>query len=351
MSASMEHDSAPLPVLDAAAYLAGGAGAREGFAADLRHALESVGFYILTNHGVSGALIDAVLDVTRAFHAQPLAAKMRLLANQHNVGYMPLNSSTSRASRVEGVTARPNLVSAYFVKRDLPPDHPDVISNKPFRPSNPWPPPLAMPGFRETVVAYCTAMETLCLKLLPAYAVALELAPEFFDDAFGEPQFSLRMSHYPPAESGDAGQFGVAPHTDSSFLTMLAQIGHPGLQVRLPDGEWYDVPSRPGTIVVNSGDMLRRWTNHRFLSTPHRAVSPVSGSDRYAFPFFFDAAADHPMACLPICCTQANPPRYEPITYTDYMLWFTRRNYDHVRVKDGTFATDPGVPATQSDHD
>jgi isopenicillin N synthase-like dioxygenase len=193
------------------------------------------------------------------------------------------------------------------------------------------------------------ALETLCLKLLPVYAIALDLAPDFFAAAFREPQFTLRMSHYPPAETGEDGQYGVSPHTDSSFLTMLAQTGQPGLQVRLPASGWCDVPARRGTIVVNSGDMLRRWTNHRFLSTPHRAINPVRGADRYAFPFFFDSSVDYPMTCLPTCCGQDNPPRYGPITYTEYMLWFTRRNYDHVRTKDGTVAEDPGVPATQSD--
>lgn len=338
-----------LPVLDAKPYLAGATGARETLAADLRHALENIGFYILTNHGVPDGLIGSVLAATRAFHAQPLDAKMVLAANEHNVGYMPLNASTSRASQIAGATEKPNFVAAYFLKRDLPPDHPDVLANKRFRPANPWPAPEALPGFREAVVAYCAAMEALCLKMLPVYALALDLPPDFFDEAFREPQYTLRMSHYPPAETGEAGQFGVSPHTDSSFLTMLAQTGQSGLQVRLPESGWCNVPARPGTIVVNSGDMLRRWTNHRFLSTPHRAINPTAGADRYAFPFFFDATADFPMACPPTCCGPDNPPRYEPITYTDYMLWFTRRNYDHVRAKDGTVAADPGVPATQSD--
>jgi isopenicillin N synthase-like dioxygenase len=271
---------------------------------------------------------------------------LRLRGNEHNVGYMPLNSSASRASRVEGRTDRPNLVEAFFVKRDLAPDHPDVIANKRFRSTNQWPDDL--PGFRETVVGYCEALEALCLGMLPVYARALDLAPDFFEEPFRDPQFTLRMSHYPPAETGDGDQFGIAPHTDSSFLTMLAQTGQPGLQVRLPDGVWRDVPSRRGAIVVNSGDMLRRWANHRVLSTPHRATNRTPGGERYAFPFFFDANIDYPMACLPTCCGPDNPPRYEPITYMDYMLWFTRQNYEHVRDKDQTEAADPGVPATQS---
>ena len=46
-------------------------------------------------------------------------------------------------------------------------------------------------------------MEQLCKRLLAVYAVALDLAPDFFTEAFKEPQYALRMSHYPPAETGD----------------------------------------------------------------------------------------------------------------------------------------------------
>ena len=202
----------------------------------------------------------------------------------------------SRSSRVEKAT-RPNFVEAFFLKRDLPPDHPDVVAGVRYRCANPWPEADALPGFRETVAAYLDAMEHLCKRMLPLYAAALDLDPDYFRDAFAEPQYTLRMSHYPPGEQGDGDQYGLAPHTDSSFLTMLPQSELPGLSICMPSGEWTDAPVVPGTFLVNSGDMLRRWTNHRFLSTPHRVVNRNAGRDRYAIPFFFDATHDFPMAC------------------------------------------------------
>ena len=53
---------------------------------------------------------------------------MALRANEHNVGYMPVNGYVSKSSRVEQAT-RPNLVEAFFVKRDLPPDHRKLIQD------------------------------------------------------------------------------------------------------------------------------------------------------------------------------------------------------------------------------
>ncbi len=62
--------------------------------------------------------------------------------------------------------------------------------------------------------------------------------------AFAESQFSFRLTHYPPV-AAEANQFGIAPHTDANFLTLLAQSEVPGLQVRMPDGSWVDVPYVP----------------------------------------------------------------------------------------------------------
>lgn len=336
----------PIPVLDVAAFLNDAPGALASLGAELRVALEHVGFYYLRGHDVPQSLIDRVFAACARFHAQPLTAKMALRANVHNVGYMPVNGYVSRSSRVEKAT-RPNLVEAFFVKRDLPPDHPDVLANIPYRCTNQWPDPQALSGFRDTVVTYCNAMERLCKRLLPVYAVALDLDPGYFDAAFTEPQYALRLSHYPPAEEGENDQYGVAPHTDSSFLTMLAPSELPGLSIRMPSEDWIDAPIVPGAFLVNSGDMLRRWTNHRFLSTPHRVINRNANRHRYAIPFFFDATYNYPMTCLPTCQGPDNPPHYAPTTYLDYMRWFTRQ-YDHVRDQDHHEPDNPGVPDTQA---
>ena len=330
-----------IPVIDVSDLMRGDTTTLASTAAQLREALRDVGFYYLRGHGVAQPLIEAVFNSSAEFHALPIEVKMAIKANEHNVGYMPVNGYVSKSSRIS-TSNKPNLVEALFFKRDLPADHPDVVSNKRFRPMNQW--PAQLPEFRTTVVAYCDAMESLCLKLLPVYAVAFGLEPDFFETAFAEPQYTLRLSHYPPSEAGEADQFGVAPHTDSSFLTVLAQSQLPGLSIRTSNGEWMDAAVLDDAFLVNSGDMLRRWTNHRFLSTAHRVVNRNPGQDRYAVPFFFDASADYPMACLPSCCDEDDPPRYEPTTYTDYMLWFSRQ-YDHVRETDPTVPSNPGVPS------
>jgi isopenicillin N synthase-like dioxygenase len=316
-----------IPVLDLGPYRAGQPGAREALGAELRHACETVGFYFLADHGVPQDLIDRVFAEVARFHAQPLEAKTALKIDHHNIGYMGMGASVTRSSQVN-INTKPNLNEAFFVKRDRTPDDPAVRAGQRFKGLNQWPKDL--PGFRETIVAYCDALERLALSLLPIYEVALGLPAGWFAPKFRDPQYSLRMSHYPPVAAYGDNEFGSAPHTDSGFLTMLAQNRIPGLEIRTASGNWLPAPPLPGTFVVNTGDMGHRWTNGRFLSTPHR-VRNLSGVDRYAIPFFFDCNADVVMECVPTCTGPGNPPKFEPVTYTDYMSWFMSRNYDHAR--------------------
>lgn len=165
-------DDAEIPVLDLAPYLSAQPDAREKLGKQLCHALENIGFYFIKGHGVPQSLVDAAFAETTRFHTQPLDRKLRLRRNRDNVGYLPM----SRGGDPE-TALKPNVNEAFFHKRDLPANHPDVLARRRFRGSNLWPDDL--PGFRETVVAYCDALEGLAKKLVPLYAVALDLPAVF----------------------------------------------------------------------------------------------------------------------------------------------------------------------------
>lgn len=312
-----------IPVLDLGDYLLGRNDTRQPLALALRHALEEVGFYFVVNHGVPSELVRSAFRAAREFHAQSEDTKLALRMNSDNVGYMPFRASVTRHSQLNADN-KPNLVEAFFVKRDLPPDHPDRTARRPFRGPNQW--PVDLTGFRGAVLAYCDAMERLGKALLPLYATALDLPPDWFDAAFAAPMYTLRLSHYPQQDQPAENEFGLAPNSDTSFMTLLAQNDIPGLAIRLPNGKWLDAPAIPGSFLVNGGDLLRRRTNERFLATPHRVINR-SGRERYAIPFFMDCGYDWRMECLPTCQGASDPPRCEPITYAEYMTWFRNLNY------------------------
>lgn len=324
-----------IPVLDLAAFRAGKPGARQRLAQEVTYVFENVGFYFIVNHGVPQSLIDDTFAAAKRFHDLPLELKVEIKLNEYNIGYLPMRGGTTRHSALNA-NNKPNVNEAFFLARELAPDHPDVLAEKPYRCLNKW--PRELPGFRETCLAYAGELEALALSLVPLYALALELPETHFDEAFANPMFKLRMTHYPDQDLAADNEFGLAPHTDTSFMTLLAPNKVPGLSVRLPSGRWIDAQTIDGAFLVNGGDMLRRWTNDRFLATPHRVINR-SGAERYALPFFFDCWAEHVMDCLPTCSGPGNPPKYEPITYVEYMQWFRNMNYAGVATKDGSGTT------------
>src|SRR6185437_84492 len=249
----------------------------------LHDALTTVGFMVITGHDVPQPLIAQTFAEAERLHSLPMADKLALKLNEHNNGYMAMSRYAVWTSDVNKNT-KPDLNEAFFIKRERTPDDPLRRSGRRFVGANVWPNDSVLPDFRARALQFADTMDAFARCMLAPLAVALDLPSNWFDEAFSQSQFTLRLSHYPPV-AASANQFGIAPHTDSSFMTYLAQTDVPGLQVRMESGDWLDVPYIPGSFAVNSGDMMKRWTNGRFKSTPHRALPPTQG-DRYAIPFF-----------------------------------------------------------------
>jgi isopenicillin N synthase-like dioxygenase len=321
----MDAAVARIPVIDFGPYFAGAPGALEALGKAVGDACDSVGFFYIRNHGVPEALIEGAFEQAKRFHALPLEEKLRLKLDANNVGYLPMNASTHKHSTVHKAT-KPNQNESFFVTHDRAPDHPDRVAGKALRGGNYW--PDGLPGFRETVMEYFHALRALGDRMLPAFAAALGLPADHFAPLFAEENHAtLRMLHYPPTKLED-NDFGTGPHTDNSFLTILARMEVPGLALGLPSGEWIVPPLIPGTLLVNIGNMLRRMTNDRFLSTPHGVI--VEGEkDRYSLAYFHSPNPYWTIAVLPTCTGPGNPPKYPPALYADLILEFFNANYFH----------------------
>lgn len=286
----------------------------------LDEAYSTIGFAYLTHHGVDQALIDGVFDASARFHALPQADKDAIAIGPTHRGYIGMATSVIVTSSVDTVT-KPNMSESLILGRPQTADDPDVIAGVPLAGVNPW--PAAAPEIRTPLEAYQSAMETLCRRLTRLIAGALGAPRDTFDAAFENPTTFLRLLHYPPLPNdAPTDLWGSAPHTDYGFITVLAQDAVGGLQVRLPDGSWTDAPSIPGTFVMNSGDILRTWSNERWVSTPHRVVNSRS-VDRYSVPFFYDPHVSVDVVPLASC----GAPRVTPVNYGDYIMHRFRTNY------------------------
>jgi isopenicillin N synthase-like dioxygenase len=313
-------------VIDYSPYFAGEMGALERLAGEVAHACENIGFFYVRNHGVADALIESAFAASRCFFALPLEERLALTLNEHNVGYLPLNASLQAASAVQPAT-RPNQNESFFISHDRGPDHSDALAGKPLCGRNQWPPD--MPGLRADMIEYFEALGAMCDRMLPPFAVALGMPASFFAPYFAdEAHANLRFLHYPPQDATADSAFGQRPHTDNSFMTVLARTEVPGLAVRLPSGGWFPPPVIPGTLLIILGNIMRRWSNDRFLSTPHAVVND-SGTDRYSIAYFHSPNPDRVIECLPSCVGPGNPPRYPPAVYRDLVLEFYSTNYFH----------------------
>ncbi|MFQ3265014.1 MAG: isopenicillin N synthase-like dioxygenase [Colwellia sp.] len=147
-------------------------------------------------------------------------------------------------------------------------------------------------------------------EILEYYRLASELASELLDwveahspvdvaadysEALSHmikdtPNTLLRILHYPPLKGDEEpGALRAASHEDINLLTILPAANEPGLQVQRQNGEWIDVPSDFGNLIINIGDMLQETSGGYFPSTSHRVINPTGkGSDksRISLPLF-----------------------------------------------------------------
>ncbi len=314
-----------IPVLDIAPTLAGVPGAAAALAERIARSCEDTGFLVLSGHGIDPALPAGCFEATARFFALPEEAKLALKVGALNIGFLPTGAQVIRTSKVAEVR-KPNLNESFYIIRDRGPDHPDIVANKPFVGLNRWPPNL--PGFRDATLAYFTAMEALAQRLLPVVSLALGMPPDHLASDFRDPSCTLRLIRYQPQPDPEEGRFGFAPHIDTNLITFLAQSALPGLEVRTREGEWLRPPAIPGTFVVNTAEMLGRYSNDRFAPTPHRVVNQ-NNQMRYAIPFFFGPDNDAVIRPVPSCITADNPARYEPLLYEEHRRKLNVTNFAH----------------------
>ncbi len=310
-----------IPTLDLGPYLAGDIDARERLAETLREIQQTIGFYVVENHGVPAEPIERAYAALEEFFALPLEEKLKLRIDQRSVGYIPARTTVYVTSKIN-VNTKPDLNETITLARERPADDPAIQQGLRFVGPNRW--PEALPGFREAMLVYQDAMAKLGYAMLPLYARALELPADYFDPYFTEPMWWTRNAFY-PAASPEENQFGISPHSDHGFITLLPLSDVPGLEILRPSGEWLAARPLNNGILVNTGEFLNRWSNGRFLATPHRVVSPEQ--DRYSMAMFFNPNAETLAVPLETCVTDEQPAAFEPVTMLEYMSWYIDRNY------------------------
>ncbi len=302
-----------LPIIDISPLYGDEPDAWQAVAGHIDRACRQWGFFYIKGHPISPARIAEVLGNAQRFFALPVEEKLKIDITQtrHHRGYGAV------ATEQLDPTKPSDLKETFDMGLHLPADHPEVLAEKPLRGPNRHP---DLNGWETLMEQHYRDMQALAQTLLRAMTLALGIERDFFDTRFNEPVSVLRLIHYPPRDTAScAEQQGAGAHTDYGCITLLYQDAAGGLQVRNVNGQWLDAPPIDGTFVVNLGDMMARWSNDRYLSTPHRVISPL-GVDRYSMPFFAEPHPDTLIQCLPGCQDDAHPPKYPTTTCAQFLL-------------------------------
>lgn len=301
-----------VPVIDLAPYLDGTDKMAVARAVD--RACRSIGFLVVTGHGVSPALVERTRAAGRDFFDLPLAEKQRVARPAPTIarGYIGLEEESIGRSRDPGATAG-DLNESLMIGPVDPPDPAYAAAGTPHFAPNLWPDRPA--SLRPSWTEYYRAMGTLAETLMRVFALALGHDEHRFDSLMDRHISRLRVRNYPaPAATPLPGQIRAGAHSDYGSLTILCtEDSAGGLQVCDTDGAWTDVPILPGTFIVNIGDLMARWTNDTWVSTLHRVVNPPAdagtASQRQSLVFFHNPNWDAPVESL-----VAGTPKYPGTT-------------------------------------
>jgi len=262
------------------------------------------GFFLLEGHGLD-AMIQRTWDQARRFFTggPAFTEPIRRDADNH-LGYFDRE-----------LTKRMRDHKEVFDFIDPRCDHSDL---------NRWPPNL--PGFQSDLSEFFDEMAALAVRAVSLVHSALGLSQHIaYEHAGHRDTSTIRLNHYTvgdpvPADqrSGleDLGPVALGHHTDPGVLTLLIQDETGGLQALDRSGAWIHVPPRPGTIVVNLGDVMQVWTNDRYRAAVHR-VTPMTNSDRYSIPLFFNPSSDTIVEPIPDLTN--DQPRYRAFTWREFI--------------------------------
>ncbi|MCY4453862.1 MAG: hypothetical protein OXC01_18115 [Immundisolibacterales bacterium] len=301
-------DAGVIPVIDIGPLRNGGDPAQVARA--LHEASRALGFIYVAGHGIPREVIESLRTTAFRFFRAPEPARRAVRISARHRGWIPPGGSKMHDD------AKADLKESFLFGFEdeegrTPEDHP-------LRGPNRW--PGFVPELRPRGMRFFRHAHEVARHLMRGFAIGLGLEDDYFLRTCARPLSRASLVYYPAQPEGmGADQFGVAPHTDFGVLTVLCQDEVGGLQVRDANGDWVHAPPIDGTLVVNVGDLLSRWTDGAYRSTPHRVVNR-SGRERMSLVLAFDPDPQTVIDARPVLGPGARV-EHEPITCGDYLVW------------------------------
>lgn len=307
-----------IPVIDIAPYREGSPEGKQAVAEAVDDACRSVGFLVITGHGVDPDLVARLRAVTSAFFATSDEDKLAIK--------MPPDRYRGYMAEAESLAASYGEESPPDIKESLSIGPVDVPAGDAyfspqragaFFAANQWP---AEPAeLRAVWTEYYREMSRLATELMRIFALALGMDEHHFDTLVDRHITNMSGIHYPPLQAEPLpGQLRGGAHTDFGSLTIVQRDAAPGGLEVLIDGDWVPAPYVEDSFVINLGDLMAEWTNDEWVSTIHRVALPPTmadaASDRYSFTFFHQPNYDAVIEVIPTCTGPDRPAKYGTTT-------------------------------------
>jgi len=314
----------------------------------IHDACTRVGFFNVVHHNVSPDLLQSVLGEARAFFdGSTLDEKDRISIRQNESfrGYQRMGENwtggmSDAHEALDFFSESDRALLPNINTRNDNNNHDDAGRRRPTNYGrNQWPDPSIYPNFRPVMERYVQEMTRVGARLMQGCALGLDLKdPNYFHKYFDDPFWILRLIHYPSTIQNTMNQpkndqnktesMGCGEHTDYGMFTLIWSEKVPEtLQIRTGQ-EWTFVEPVEGAFLCNVGDMLSRWTNGMYRSTPHRVLRPGGGISRVSCPFFYEPSYDAIIAPIDVLVQRSNQaPSFQPIRYGDHLLSKTSSNF------------------------
>jgi isopenicillin N synthase-like dioxygenase len=310
-----------VPTVDLSEWADGDRAARASIARELDAACRTVGFVRIVGHGIPQHVIDGLATAHDEFFGLALHTKRRYRAPRPSINRGYTEPRTEKLSYSIGVDSPADMFEAFNVGTSIT-DFPGLDLDPEIYALDIWPDETTV--FRDGVTRWFEHAGALARTMTSAFALALGLADGFFEPYTDHSIDVLRLVNYvlPEGTVLQPDQLGMGAHTDYGIVTILWADPVPGLQILGPDGAWHPVLPTPGSLLVNLGDLLARWTNDHWMSTMHRVVPPT-GADgrsmrRRSAAFFHDGNADALISTLEPCRT-SDGPVYDDVTVAEHL--------------------------------
>ncbi|KAI2480950.1 Thymine dioxygenase [Pyrenophora tritici-repentis] len=330
VGSAVSQDDLEIPLIDFDAFLSGDPNAKKQTADAVLKGFQNAGFVYLKNHGIPPSTVSTVFSHSAKFFARPKEQKDALAwySAAANRGYTAQGREKLVVLEETGTEAEmralvPDLKESMEIGRDDQPEMPNM-----------WPSgDEAAKEFKEQMMEFFETCKNLHMQIMRAIALGMGIEEMWFDGFTDAGDNTLRLLHYPGVSKSifkrNDGQQQVraGEHSDYGSITLLFQDARGGLQVRSPKGTFVDATPIEGTIVINAGDLLARWSNDTIKSTKHRVMEPPPKPEdadkdeyppRYSIAYFCNPNADRKIEAIP--GTFENGRKYDDVMSGDYLI-------------------------------